>query len=179
MPPGTPPIKPPLHPQNPYMDMSSPVTTSSWASPPASAHDGYLPMYPSGSAPGSVGTRSGTHTRSSSFCDEPPESYVPMAPQSVASSVTSRDEEGGSYYMDMQYSRNVPREAHRAHHLRGRPSPASSSLLASSFTRFYLRDTTRRSVPRISPGKGVIIFNSIGRRRFFIAVELQTTENNC
>ena len=111
--------------------------------------------------------------------NEPPDSYVPMAPQSVASSVTSRDEEGGSYYMDMQYPRNVPREAHRAHHLRGRPSPASSSSLASSFTRFYLRDTTRRSVPRISPGKGVIIFNSIGRRRFFIAVELQTTENNC
>jgi hypothetical protein len=73
----------------------------------------------------------------------------------------------------MQYPRNVPREAHRAHHLRGRPSPASSSSLASSFTRFYLRDTPRRSVPRISPGKGVIIFNSIGRRRFFIAVKLQ------
>ena len=97
MPPGTPPIKPPLHPQNPYMDMSSPVTTSSWASPPASAHDGYLPMYSSGSAPGSVGTLFGTHTRSSSFWDKPPESYVPMTPQSVASSVTSRDEEGGSY----------------------------------------------------------------------------------
>ena len=53
-----------------------------------------------------------------------------MAPQSVASSVTSRDEEGGSY-MDMQYRRSVPREAH---HLRGRLSPASGSSLASSFT---------------------------------------------
>lgn len=130
VPSGPPPIKPPLHPQNPYMDMSSPVTTSSWASPPPSANDGYLPMYPSGSAPGSVGTRSGTHTRSSSFCDEPAESYVPMAPQSVASSVTSRDEDGGSY-MDMQYRRSVPRDPH---HLRGRLSPASGSSLASSFT---------------------------------------------
>ena len=86
-------------------------------------------MYPSGSAPGSVGTLFGNHTRSSSFYDKPPKSYVPMAPQSVASSVTSRDEEGGSY-MDMQYRRSVPREAH---HLRGRPGPASGSLLASSF----------------------------------------------
>ena len=32
--------------------------------------------------------------------------------------------------MDMQYRRSVPREAH---HLRGRPGPASGSLLASSF----------------------------------------------
>lgn len=131
VPSGAPPIKPPLHPQNPYMDMSSPVTTSTWASPPPpSAQDGYLPMYPSGSAPGSVGTRSGTHTRSSSFCDEPVESYVPMAPQSVASSVTSRDEDGG-LYMDMQCRRSVPRDPH---HLRGRLSPASGSSLASSFT---------------------------------------------
>ncbi|KAI9558787.1 putative insulin receptor substrate [Daphnia sinensis] len=130
VPSGAPPIKPPLHPQNPYMDMSSPVTTSTWASPPPSAPDGYLPMYPSGSAPGSIGTRSGTHTRSSSFCDEPAESYVPMAPQSVASSVTSRDEDGGSY-MDMQCRRSVPRDPH---HLRGRLSPASGSSLASSFT---------------------------------------------
>ena len=45
--------------------------------------------------------------------------------------MTSRDEEGGSYYMDMQYPRNFPREAH---HLRGRLSPASGSSLASSFT---------------------------------------------
>ncbi|XP_057369287.1 mucin-17-like [Daphnia carinata] len=130
VPSGAPPIKPPLHPQNPYMDMSSPVTTSTWASPPPNAQDGYLPMYPSGSAPGSIGTRSGTHTRSSSFCDEPAESYVPMAPQSVASSVTSRDEDGGSY-MDMQCRRSVPRDPH---HLRGRLSPASGSSLASSFT---------------------------------------------
>ena len=135
---GPPPIKPPLHPQNPYMEMSSPVTTSSWASPP-SVHDGYMPMYPSANGPGSVGTRSGTHTRSSSFCEDGggggaagPESYVPMAPQSVASSVTSRDEDGGSY-MDMQYRRSVPRDVHH-HHLRGRLSPASGSSLASSFT---------------------------------------------
>ena len=40
VPSGAPRIKPPLHPQNPYTDMSSPVMTSSWASPPASAHDG-------------------------------------------------------------------------------------------------------------------------------------------
>lgn len=131
---GPPPIKPPLHPQNPYMEMSSPVTASnSWASPP-SVHDGYIPMYPTGSGPGSVGTRSGTHTRSSSFClEDTPESYVPMAPQSVASSVTStRDEDVGSY-MDMQYRRSVPRDVHHQH-LRGRLSPASGSSLASSFT---------------------------------------------
>lgn len=127
---GPPPIKPPLHPQSSYMEMSSPVTTStSWASPP-SVQDGYLPMFPPGSGPGSVGTRSGTHTRSSSFCEDPPDSYVPMAPQSVASSVTSRDGEGGSY-MDMQYRRSVPRDVH---HIRGRLSPASGSSLASSFT---------------------------------------------
>ena len=40
VPSGAPPIKPPLHPQNPYIDMSSPVTTLSWVSAPASAHDG-------------------------------------------------------------------------------------------------------------------------------------------
>ena len=140
---GPPPIKPPLHPlvqptNNAYMEMSSPVSTaqSSWASPP-SLPDAYLPMFPPGSAPGSVGTRSGTHTRSSSFCEDPPgESYVPMAPQSVASSVTSRDGDAGSY-MDMQCGggggrRSVPREL--SHHIRGRLSPASGSSLASSFT---------------------------------------------
>ena len=90
VPSGAPPIKPPLHPQNPYMDMSSPVTNSSWTSTPASPHDGYLPMYPSGCALGSVGTLFGTHTRSSSFCDKPPEKYVPMAPQSEASCDVTR-----------------------------------------------------------------------------------------
>ena len=44
VPSGAPPIKPPHHPQNPYIDMSSPVTTSSCASAPAIAHDSLIPM---------------------------------------------------------------------------------------------------------------------------------------
>ena len=173
---GPPPIKPPLLPQNPYMEMSSPVASSPSSSslvwsptPPAlppphptagvinipsSSDLNYIPMYPPGSAPGSVGTYSGTHTRSSSFCEDTTDgSYVPMAPQSVASnsSTTSRDDDtitpavgfgigtggGGtvpsSSYIEMQYSRSVPRDMHQQH-FRGRQSPASGSSLASSFT---------------------------------------------
>ena len=142
---AAPPIKPPLH-QNPYMEMSSPATvsSSSWSSPP-NVPDGYMPMYPSSSGPGSVGNRSGTHTRSSSFCEDVTDgSYVPMAPQSVASnsSATSREDDASSY-MDMQPAapvsvsharRSMPRDVQPQHHHRGRMSPASCSSLASSFT---------------------------------------------
>lgn len=139
-----PPIKPPLH-QNPYMQMSSPSTTapSSWSSPSNALPDGYMPMYPHSSGPGSVGTRSGTHTRSSSFCEDVTDgSYVHMAPQSVASnsSTTSRDEDVGSSYMDMQSGssaarRSVPRDVQLPlQHNRGRMSPASCSSLASSLS---------------------------------------------
>ena len=176
---GPPPIKPPLLPQNPYMEMSSPVASSPSSSshvwsptppslpplPPPPSHPplggiaipsadtdtGYIPMYPPGSAPGSVGTYSGTHTRSSSFCEDTTDgSYVPMAPQSIASnsSVTSRDDDTvtlpsgigssmgvtvpSSSYIEMQYRRSVPRDLQQ--HFRGRQSPASGSSLASSFT---------------------------------------------
>lgn len=178
---GLPPIKPPLLPQNP-MEMSSPVASSPssssqvWSPTPpslpplpppshppfgsiaipsssADTDTGYIPMYPPGSAPGSVGTYSGTHTRSSSFCEDTTDgSYVPMAPQSITSnsSVTSRDEDTvtlpsgigsnmsmgvtvpSSSYIEMQYRRSVPRDLQ--HHFRGRQSPASGSSLASSFT---------------------------------------------
>ena len=129
--PGPPPIKPPLHP-NPYMEMTSPgANGGSWASPPQ-GNDGYMPMCPVNSAPGSIGTRSGTHTRSSSFCDDPAvDSYVPMAPLSVASSMASRDGDG---YMDMQFRGSVPKDVPPAPHPRGRHSPASSGSLASSLT---------------------------------------------
>ena len=40
----TPPIKPPLH-HNPYMEMTSPVQTTSW-SPPNATPAGYMPMLP-------------------------------------------------------------------------------------------------------------------------------------
>ena len=137
--PGPPPIKPPLH-QNPYMEMASP-TAASWSSPPNVAQDGYMPMYPLGyaSGPGSVGTRSGTHTRSSSFCEDVTDgSYVPMAPQSVASDASSRDEDvtSSSSYMDMQIPRrSVPKDVQLPPHGgRGRTSPASCSSLANSLS---------------------------------------------
>lgn len=85
------------------------------------------------SGPGSVGTRSGTHTRSSSFCEDMTDSYIPMAPQSLASSsVTSRDADD-SCYMDMQVQRSIARDVHGVTG-RGRLSPASCSSLASSLT---------------------------------------------
>jgi len=95
---SSPPIKPALH-HNPYIDMTSPVATS--ASPPSLAADGpYMTMTASAG-----GARSGTHTRSSSFGEDVVDGYVPMAPQSLASSLTSRDgtamDDAGAY-LDMQ-----------------------------------------------------------------------------
>ena len=132
---SSPPIKPALH-QNPYMEMTSPVTppTASWSPPNNSDNGNYMSMQP--------GTRSGTHTRSSSLGEDVPDGYVPMAPQSVASSLASRDghlDEPGPY-MDMSrwnpgntnYRRSVPRDV--TYGARGRLSPASSSSLASSMT---------------------------------------------
>ena len=88
-----------------------------------------------------MGTRSGTHTRSSSFCEDMTDSYIPMAPQSLASSsVTSRDADDNCY-MDMQTQTQMQRSIARDVHCssssctgRGRLSPASCSSLASSLT---------------------------------------------
>ena len=139
-------VLPGLHPEDAYVDMSSPVAAS-WSPPPAAgtSDDCYMSMLPSTSGttagtpsggPGSVGTRSGTHTRSSSFGEDfssgLADGYVPMAPLSIASSCASREEDGAGY-MEMRFRRSVPRDVQQ-HTLRGRLSPASSSSLASSVT---------------------------------------------
>ena len=164
----TPPIKPPLH-QNPYMDMSSPGSTGTavgigigWS--PTNAPDGYMNMNGcgGGGGPGSVGTRSGTHTRSSSFGEDVTDfgGYVPMAPLSVANSSANSREEihlAGGDYMEMNqlqqqyqhqqyhhhqqqqqqrnYRRSLPRDVN-VNNInvsgRGRISPASSGSVASS-----------------------------------------------